>query len=173
WTTRVSRRTGSPPVTAAACSRIWLRSCAYSQMTPISAITRMTAARMASDSLVESDRMDLLGGLEPAIEEYERGDAVHQPAGDPHDEAGELLVGGRVEAYAGHAHRSVIGVPGRGGKAHQRAEGAADERGDEETSRRYAVARAAAARVEHRPPEEERTHEEAGVLGDVPARMLE
>src|SRR4029079_1258495 len=118
WTTRVSPRTGSPPVTAAACSRIWLRSWAYSQMTPISAITRMTAARMASDNLVESDRMGLLGGLEPAIEEYERRDAVHQPVGDPHDEAGELLVGGRVEADAGHAHGRVICIPGRGRKAH-------------------------------------------------------
>src|SRR5919106_4269536 len=100
-----SPRRGSPPVTAAACSRIIVRCSAYSKTMPTIATTNRIAARIASASLVESDRTGLLRGLEPAIEKDERGDAVDQAARNPHDEAGELLVGSRVEADAGHTHR--------------------------------------------------------------------
>src|SRR4051812_31147877 len=107
-----SPRTGSPPVTAAACSRMRERCSAYSKTTPMIATANRIAARIASASLVESDRMGLLRRLQPAIEKDQRRDSVHQPAGNPHDEAGELLIGGRIEADAGHAHRGIVGIPG-------------------------------------------------------------
>ena len=54
-------------------------------------------------------------------------------------------------------------------KAHQRAERAADQRGDEQARRGHAVA-AARARVKHRPPEQQRAHEEAAHAGRCASR---
>src|SRR3954465_14385834 len=108
-----SPRRGSPPVIAAAWIRSCVRSCAYSQMLPTSAITATTAARTAKDALVESDRMGALRNLQPFIETDECGDSVHHSAGNPHHHASELLIGDRIEADAAHPHRGIIAIPGR------------------------------------------------------------
>src|SRR3954467_6655023 len=104
-----SPRRGSPPVSAAACERIIVRCWAYSMMMPTSATTNRSAASSPRTSLVDGERsMIRLRSLEPFIEQHERRDAMHQPAGNPHDQAGEPLIVDRVEADAGHPHRRII-----------------------------------------------------------------
>src|SRR4029078_3753053 len=89
---------------------------------PISATRNSNPERIAKKALVDRKRMMLLRRLEPFIEQSERGEAVHRPARNPHDEAGEPLVVDRIEADPGHAHRRIIGIPRARRKAPQRPE---------------------------------------------------
>src|SRR5437868_253563 len=97
-------RTGSPPVIAAAWSRMRLPSRAVFQAKPIRATASATPMKIADAVLVESDRMRSLRVLQPFVEQDQRGDAVHEPARNPHYQARELLVGDGVEADPAHAH---------------------------------------------------------------------
>src|SRR5256885_16422239 len=86
---RASPRTGSPPVIAAAWSRMRLPSRALFQAKPIRATASATPMKMAETALAESERMGSLGGVQPFVEQDQRGDAVHEAAGNPHHEPGE------------------------------------------------------------------------------------
>src|SRR5947209_9663718 len=102
---KASPREASPPVTASACLRSWLRCSQYSAMIPASATAATISARAAKLRLVEGERSTRsLRRLEPFVEHGECRDGVDQPAGDPHDQSGEPLVVDRVEPDAGHAH---------------------------------------------------------------------
>src|SRR5256885_10131754 len=48
-----------------------------------------TPMKMAETALAESERMGSLGGVQPFVEQDQRGDAVHEAAGNPHHEPGE------------------------------------------------------------------------------------
>src|SRR5690348_4423091 len=123
-----SPRLGSPWAIAAACSRSLARCWIYSRAMAISATRKINPARIAKTSLVESDRSTgaSLRSLEPFVGERERGGAMDEAARNPHDQAGKPLVVDRIQADAGHPHRRILGVPRRGGEAHQCAECAAD-----------------------------------------------
>src|SRR5438270_2731984 len=93
WMNMASPRAGSPPVSTAVCMRNRPRCSMYSLMMPISATTNSSPARTPKTALVDRERgMASLRCFEPFVEEHERGDAVHEASGDPHDEAGEALV---------------------------------------------------------------------------------
>src|SRR3954452_7630896 len=134
-----SPRAGSPPVIAAAWTRACARSCAASHRTATSATTSMAAASSESAVLTDRDRMAFLRRLQPFVEHRQCGDPVHEPARNPHQQPGELLIGDRIEADSGHAHRRIVGIPGGGRKAHQRAERSANQRSEEEAGSRNAV----------------------------------
>src|SRR4051794_31227910 len=94
-----SPRRGSPPVITAASTRSWVRSREYSHTIPTSATKNSSAANTPRDTLVEGERsMALLRSLEPLVEQHERGEPVHQPARDPHQQARKLLVRDGIEA---------------------------------------------------------------------------
>src|SRR5438270_9318057 len=107
---------------------------------PTSATAKMIVAMMPKKALVDRERgMASLRNLEPFVEERDGCSAVHQASRNPHDEAGEALVGDGIEADAGDAHRRVIRVPGTRREAHQRAERPADQRGREKAGSGYAI----------------------------------
>src|SRR5215212_7282621 len=120
-------RSGSPRVTAAACSRKSPRSSTASAMTATATTKMATPAASAAIDLAGRDRMITFACLERGVQQDERRPAVDDAAGNPHEQAGQLLVGGRVEADARQAHRRIGGVPGARRQGHQRAQRALDQ----------------------------------------------
>src|SRR3954468_18630958 len=143
-------------------------------MIPISATTKRIAASTPKVALVEGERTGAsFRRFQPFVGEHKRGDAVEGAPGNPHDETGEPLVVDRIEADAGHAHCRVIGIPGARREAHQGAQRATDQGSGEQAGGGDTKASRASARMEHRPPEQQRAYEETGVLRDMPAEAVE
>src|SRR4051794_13057623 len=124
-------------------------------MMPMKPITKISAARTAKKRLLDRERMTAsLGRPQPFVEQAERGSAMDEAAGDPHDEPREALVVDGIEADPGDAHRRIICVPWARRQTHQRSQCAADQRSCEEAGSRDTIAIRARPRVKHRPPEQ-------------------
>src|SRR5437868_10759051 len=122
---------------------------------PTSATANSSPATSAKNALVDRERgMASLRSFEPFVDAGERGNAMEGSAWYPHDQAGEPLVSDGIEPDSSHSHCRIIRIPRARREAHQRAQGAADQRCREQARCRDAVSGAAVARVEPRPPEQ-------------------
>src|SRR4051794_33543027 len=136
-----SPREGSPSTVAAACARRSRRSSTLLYKKPAAKIAAATTRSATELALAETYGTAALAA-QPPIEKPYRRRAMHRAAGNPHHQAGQLLIGGRVDADAAHAHRRISGVPGALRQRHQRPERAFDERCHEQAGGRQQIAAA-------------------------------
>src|ERR1700710_1038791 len=103
---------------------------------------------------------------QPGREQAETEEDEDDSRGNPHDQAGELLVLQRREPPPARP-RLVDGIPQTGGERQEGAQDAAVHRGGEDVEHGRPIAELAEAAVDQRPPEQGGAEEEAEVLQGV------